>query len=70
MTTTFADRLAFGRTAEDLVAEILMRRFGCHVIPVYDYNTRPRSCTAKPPASSCPISTSRRRASAFSPIPL
>ncbi|MBF0093941.1 MAG: hypothetical protein HQL34_05280 [Alphaproteobacteria bacterium] len=35
---TFADRLAFGRTAEETVADILKRRFGCHVVPVYDYN--------------------------------
>ena len=36
--TGFADRLAFGRGAERLVAELLQRRFGCHVVPIYDYN--------------------------------
>ncbi len=35
---TFAKRLAFGRTAEETVAGILQHRFGCHVVPVYDYN--------------------------------
>ncbi|MFZ1413007.1 MAG: hypothetical protein WAS73_00290 [Defluviicoccus sp.] len=35
---TFADRLAFGRSAEQRVAELLQHRFGCHVVPVYDYN--------------------------------
>ncbi len=33
---TFADRLAFGRTAEQRVAELLQHRCGCHVVPVYD----------------------------------
>jgi hypothetical protein len=36
--TSFAERLAFGRTAERLVAEVLQHRFGCHVVPIYDYN--------------------------------
>jgi hypothetical protein len=34
----FAKRLAFGRTAEETVARILQWRYGCHVVPVYDYN--------------------------------
>jgi hypothetical protein len=33
----FAQRLAFGRTAEESVARILQHRYGCHVVPVYDY---------------------------------
>jgi len=35
---SFAQRLAFGRTAEETVARVLQHRFGCHVVPVYDYN--------------------------------
>jgi hypothetical protein len=38
MMDTFVDRLAFGRTAEETVSGILQRRYGCHVVPVYDYN--------------------------------
>jgi hypothetical protein len=34
----FAQRLAFGRTAEETIARILQHRYGCHVVPVYDYN--------------------------------
>ena len=35
---SFAQRLAFGRTAEETIARILQHRYGCHVVPVYDYN--------------------------------
>lgn len=35
---SFAQRLAFGRTAEETIAWILQHRYGCHVVPVYDYN--------------------------------
>jgi hypothetical protein len=35
---TFSTRLAVGRSAEEIVAWILQCRYGCHVVPVYDYN--------------------------------
>lgn len=35
---SFAQRLAFGRTAEETIARILQHRYGCHVVPVYDYS--------------------------------
>ncbi len=41
--TSFADRLAFGRSAERLVAELLQHRFGCHVVPIYDYNAQDKA---------------------------
>jgi hypothetical protein len=38
MMHTFAQRLQFGRTAEECVAHLLQHRFGCHVVPAYDYS--------------------------------
>jgi len=35
---SFVQRLAFGRTAEETIARILQHRYGCHVVPVYDYS--------------------------------
>jgi hypothetical protein len=37
--TSFAQRLQFGRTAEERVARLLQHRFGCYVVPSYDYNS-------------------------------
>jgi len=36
---SFAQRLQFGRSAEERVARVLQHRFGCHVVPAYDYSS-------------------------------
>jgi hypothetical protein len=41
--TSFSERLAFGRSAEETVAHLLQHRFGCHVVPVYDYNANDKA---------------------------
>ena len=35
---TFTQRLEFGRSAEERVARVLQHRYGCHVVPAYDYS--------------------------------
>ena len=35
---TFAQRLQFGRSAEERVAHLLQHRYGCYVVPAYDYS--------------------------------
>ena len=36
---SFAQRLQFGRSAEERVARVLQHRYGCHVVPAYDYSS-------------------------------
>jgi hypothetical protein len=36
--TSFAQRLEFGRSAEECVSRLLQHRYGCHVVPAYDYS--------------------------------
>ncbi len=40
---TFAQRLEFGRSAEERVARVLQHRYGCYVVPAYDYNADDKS---------------------------
>jgi hypothetical protein len=40
---TFAQRLQFGRSAEERVAHLLQHRYGCYVVPAYNYSAGDKS---------------------------